>query len=378
MPERVLLVEDRESLRGLLHRALVAGRFEVVAVVPPPGRSSCRKVPPRLRTMRWQTARPRPVPSGRPVTKGSYSRRRTASGSPGPRSCTCTPTPGTSSKTTSAPTGLASMAFRTRLSSTWRAAEGEAMSASRSSPVTRSVWSRASAAGPRRSAQRSASSPRRTVVAGSSPGRAKPKSPTTTRRACSASSRTSRSSGSLSLGSPKITVSGLSSSWATAALSSPKAARRSARTRASSSARRRSAIWLKPRAKAATSESPASTARASRTPWPRRRATCPSASRGPMSPRDSPRARPQARRPPQATAIAEITSARRVACWASALARAASPSSATIAAPMRRAAWAARLSVTAWAAVAWARSSAPERAAGATSVVKCVRSALSA
>ena len=32
MPERVLLVEDRESLRGLLHRALVAGRFEVVAV----------------------------------------------------------------------------------------------------------------------------------------------------------------------------------------------------------------------------------------------------------------------------------------------------------------------------------------------------------
>ena len=28
MPERVLLVEDRESLRGLLSRALTAGRFE--------------------------------------------------------------------------------------------------------------------------------------------------------------------------------------------------------------------------------------------------------------------------------------------------------------------------------------------------------------
>ena len=119
-----------------------------------------------------------------------------------------------------------------------------------------SSWATAALSSPkaaRRSAQRSASSPRRTVVAGSSPGRAKPKSPTTTRRACSASSRTSRSSGSLSLGSPKITVSGLSSSWATAALSSPKAARRSARTRASSSARSRSAIWLKPWAKAATS-----------------------------------------------------------------------------------------------------------------------------
>ncbi|MEY3210548.1 MAG: hypothetical protein RIT28_1029, partial [Pseudomonadota bacterium] len=32
MPERVLLVEDRESLRGLLSRALTAGRLEVVAV----------------------------------------------------------------------------------------------------------------------------------------------------------------------------------------------------------------------------------------------------------------------------------------------------------------------------------------------------------
>ena len=139
MPERVLLVEDRESLRGLLSRALVAGRLEVVAVVPPPGRSSCRKVPPRLRTTRWQTARPRPVPSGRPVTNGSYSRRRTTSGSPGPRSCTRTPTPDTSSTVTSAPAGLASMAFRMRLSSTCRAAEGDTMSASWASPVTRSV-----------------------------------------------------------------------------------------------------------------------------------------------------------------------------------------------------------------------------------------------
>jgi len=99
------------------------------------------------------------VPSGRPVTNGSYSRAAMVAGMPAPRSATSTSGPGRTHTSTVPPSGEASIALRTRLSNTWRTADGDATVVTPSAAWTSIRMSRRSAVGSSRAAVARAAAP---------------------------------------------------------------------------------------------------------------------------------------------------------------------------------------------------------------------------
>src|SRR5207247_2534496 len=113
-----LLVVDDEDARG--HAA--AGRRSVKRA-PPPVRSPTSIRPPCASTIWRATARPRPVPRGRVVKKGSKMRARSSGGTPGPESATAISTPpsaAAAASATSPPLGAASAALASSPRSTWQ------------------------------------------------------------------------------------------------------------------------------------------------------------------------------------------------------------------------------------------------------------------
>src|SRR5207247_752541 len=112
------VVVDDEDARA--HAA--AGRRSVKRA-PPPVRSPTSIRPPCASTIWRATARPRPVPRGRVVKKGSKMRARSSGGTPGPESATAISTPpsaAAAASATSPPLGAASAALARSPRSTWQ------------------------------------------------------------------------------------------------------------------------------------------------------------------------------------------------------------------------------------------------------------------
>src|SRR5260370_377923 len=248
----VLHHQDPSAGRGplrLAHEASRAGSF-IRNRAPPPSLGKTDSSPSCCRMIEWQMERPRPVES-LVEKKGSKTRCRSASATPGPRSATSATAwrPSRREETrTSPPRGWASQAFRIRLTATCPSITGLALTSSGSpassrpkamaansfrdctnSSVSRNTWFR--------------STGRRVAFAGSDWARtwrtipAARSRPSLTFSRCSPASPTSPRSSSVRarLSQFAIPSSGLLISWAIPAASRPTVVSRSAWKRRRSS-----------------------------------------------------------------------------------------------------------------------------------------------
>src|SRR5439155_11573824 len=234
-----LVVDDEDAGPHRAHAAIRATGSCTVKRAPPPGRSPTTIRPPCASTISLATARPRPVPRGRVVKKGSKMRSRSSCGTPGPESVTASSTAPSFTRAPSVispPRGTASAALARSPRRTWQRRSGSAQaggSAGDSSRANRTCLAVSSSAASRRA--RSKSSPGDTDRGSTWSGRAKARSEFTrfASRSISAMMKADARSASASAGvfasarpwaAERMTASGFRTSCAIAAASCPSAA----------------------------------------------------------------------------------------------------------------------------------------------------------